>query len=65
MIIQISHALPCAQYLAGAVPPQRCGELTTQAIITLEKDGVWELLPVCSKHLQEATDPLPPDTRPS
>jgi hypothetical protein len=65
MIIQIDPALPCAQYLAGVSPSQLCGAPAIHAIITPDGDGTWEMLPVCSDHLQEASASLPHDSRPS
>jgi hypothetical protein len=56
MIIQIDPALPCGQLVGGPDAGQPCGELATQAVIRPEEDGTWEMLPVCDKHLQEATD---------
>lgn len=61
MMIQFEPALPCTQYLMDVSPPQLCGKLATQAIISPEEDGLWEMVPVCSEHLREVTgvDPKP------
>jgi hypothetical protein len=58
MEISTDLALPCGQYLEGSSPARLCGELTTHAVIVPDSDGAWELIPVCSQHLIEASQQL-------
>ena len=55
MIIMLEGALPCAQ-LEGqpAGLASHCRQPAHIGVITPVKDGVWELVPVCQRHFQEA-----------
>ena len=57
MIIMLEGALPCAQVerrQPSARQPSLCRQSANVGIITLVDDGIWELLPVCQQHFQEA-----------
>ena len=55
MIIILEGALPCAQLEdQPAGQARRCRQPAHIGIITPVDDGVWELLPVCQRHFQEA-----------
>jgi hypothetical protein len=56
MLIQIVPSLPCGQFQASSSPTEElrlCCQQTKMAVLTTFKDGTWELLPVCRKHLAE------------
>lgn len=54
MQISIDLALPCAQYVENSSPSRLCGEPTTEAVIVPDVDGTWELIPICTQHMNEA-----------
>jgi hypothetical protein len=56
MVIGIDPALPCGQVMDGQTR-RLCGKPARQAVATPLEDGTWELLPVCSFHLRDATTP--------
>lgn len=65
MIIQINPALPCAQYekkSMNAGERRKCGQMTTHAVVTPAEGDVWEMLPVCPRHLKEVADDLALDS---
>ena len=57
VIITLTIALPCAQLRgreAGQCSPRICGAPAVVGVISPLEDGIWELLPVCQDHLDEA-----------
>ena len=56
MVIRIDQSLPCASYRNGASGESQCGQRAVTRFITPVDGGAWELLPICSTHLQEARD---------
>jgi hypothetical protein len=55
MIIILEGALPCAQLEDQPGGSARhCRLSANTGIITPVEDGVWELLPVCQRHVQKA-----------
>ena len=58
MVITLDSALPCAHYQATPSMARHplCGQPTTRGIISPADGNVWELLPVCHRHLAEMNE---------
>ena len=56
IILRFDPALPCG-HPAPKQPNDLCGQPATIGMATNVEGGAWEVIPVCSAHMQDLLNP--------